>query len=921
MAYTSATFVPGGYDDEYYMPPPPPDLISPEPQRINPEMSNQIADGLHHMNLHNPNRYSELTPNNDIPHLSPFPKLNNPPPNVPPSDEEVEATLENARLAVLNSNDPEMQLAWAQDTLMYVGVCADHEERLAAAKPMTARAGTPRIEHQLKTDAMNVVTFLADQHHPKAEFLRGMWLEWGRFGQREDKKEAFRCYSRSADRDYVRAQYRIGMLYESYNDPIKALRHYHRGVDAGDAASCYRLGMMTLRGQHGQQQDFARGLDLIRKSAQAADENAAQGAYVYGMLLARQLPQIEIPEGFLQSDERAARINVEKAAYLKFAKAQLKMGSAYELGALGCQFDPALSMHYYALASKQGEAEADMGLSKWFLVGSEGLFPKNESLAYTYAEQAAQSGLVTAEFALGYFNEIGMHVPVDLDKALEWYQKAAKHGNEDARGRIDGLSRKQYLSKKDHEKVAITRIKSTYGSVKGYKPERFRGQEERRSGQIAEEPSVVANGYAGYGNASATTRPPASGMRLSSSSIQPPPRGDSITPYPLDNRPPTLQPLDQRSASVAPYPLEDGPPKATPRLGPTGGFFNANPPPRPATAVSVGPADMRPSSAFQFNADARSHSASTVPQLPSQSQQGGRASYGGAQTQPYPPSHSYGPAQNSRPATIGAGPPPSQNMPPYQSGPGPGPGPGIRPPNQRIASGPPGPQGYGPRPMGGSPAPPPQPGILPHHPTAPPGQIPQAMGSRLDIGFSAPPESRGGSYGPRPSLAAGGAGGGGGPGVNGRAPLPRNPSMPNFDQQQGQGQGAPPHQLHQQQQQPASSQQAASGGGGGGGGGGRASLPSSRPLEARQRKPSGAGPGAASGSTSGSASGSASASTYDIGAAASRPTPVSTPKPNTGTSSALGPAATGSQKPAKGPKTFDEMGVPAQKSDGTCAVM
>ncbi|MGG6499551.1 UNVERIFIED_CONTAM: hypothetical protein NY603_42200, partial [Bacteroidetes bacterium 56_B9] len=60
-----------------------------------------------------------------------------------------------------------------------------------------------------------------------------------------------------------------------------------------------------------------------------------------------------------------------------------------------------------------------MALSKWFLVGSEGLFPKNEELAYTYAERAAATGLPTAEFALGYFNEIGMHVPVSLEKAME----------------------------------------------------------------------------------------------------------------------------------------------------------------------------------------------------------------------------------------------------------------------------------------------------------------------------------------------------------------------------------------------------------------------------------------------------------------------------------------------------------------------
>ena len=86
---------------------------------------------------------------------------------------------------------------------------------------------------QLKLDSMNVVNFLAEQHHPKAEFLRGLWLEWGRFGQREDKKEAFRCYSRAADKGYARAEYRIGMLYESYNDPIKALRHYHRALRRG----------------------------------------------------------------------------------------------------------------------------------------------------------------------------------------------------------------------------------------------------------------------------------------------------------------------------------------------------------------------------------------------------------------------------------------------------------------------------------------------------------------------------------------------------------------------------------------------------------------------------------------------------------------------------------------------------------------
>lgn len=37
---------------------------------------------------------------------------------------------------------------------------------------------------------------------------------------------------------------------------------------------------MTLLGQHGQQLDYRRGIDLIKRAADTADENAPQGAYV-----------------------------------------------------------------------------------------------------------------------------------------------------------------------------------------------------------------------------------------------------------------------------------------------------------------------------------------------------------------------------------------------------------------------------------------------------------------------------------------------------------------------------------------------------------------------------------------------------------------------------------------------------------------
>ena len=397
------------------------------------------------------------------PNFSPFPVLQHMPPNVPPTDDQREATLEAAREAVLASNDPETQLTWAQDALSYVEVAMQNEQRVSASQP--PRSQTPRVEHMLKEDAMKIVTFLADQYHPKAEFLRGVWLEFGKFGYRVDKKEAYHCYMRALEKGYARAYYRIGMQFEQSNEPLKAISYYQQGVDAGDSAACYRLGMMALLGQHGQPQDFQRGLNLIFASSETADENAPQGAYVFGMLQARELAQVSIPERFLPLDVSSARINIEKAAYLGFAKAQVKMGAAYELCEMGCEFSPALSLHYNALAARQGEADAEMAISKWFLCGYEGIFEKNEEMAFKYAQRAAVSGLGTAMFALGYFYEVGIYVSMNLKEAREWYSKAAANGNKDATGRIESISRSKTISRKDHERIAVSKIRKQYGSA------------------------------------------------------------------------------------------------------------------------------------------------------------------------------------------------------------------------------------------------------------------------------------------------------------------------------------------------------------------------------------------------------------------------------------------------------------------------
>ncbi|KAH6614708.1 hypothetical protein B0J18DRAFT_374613 [Chaetomium sp. MPI-SDFR-AT-0129] len=702
MAQFGATFVPGGYDD-YSMP----EVVAPAPQRVMPEVPQNMQEDIQRMELeaHDaaPNQDGKTTTDSeeakdfkpfqtstadsadmDAPSFSPFPKVKGE--NIPPSDEEKEQILWQARNLVLHSNNVSMQVTWARDTLIWVEIAQDAVTREWKRDGKNKeRPSTPKTEHELRVDAVNILDYLAQQDHPEATFMKGKWLEFGKFGFRENKREAYSMYKKAAEIGYGRAEYRMGMLYENSNDIPNALKHYTLGAQLGDSASNYRLGMMHLMGQHGYHKDYMRGLEMVQQAADTADEDAPQGAYVYGMLIARELPDITMPDHVLPCDYAVARQYIEKAAYLSFAKAQLKMGQAYELSQLGCDFNPAYSLHYYGLAARQGQPEASLGVSRWFLFGYEDLFPKNEQLAYKYAMDAAQSGLATGEFAMGYYHEIGIHVPKDIREARKWYELAADHGNKDARDRIDSLSQSRTLTKADHETTTLTRIKSQHGSQRGKRPDRF-----------AKQNNIMPTLSEGDQN----NKGP--GIQFPDPSPRPP----AFT-LNLDNNDPSMRPK-----SSAPYPEDD---VRGPQLHPG-----------PRVPVNAGPHADRPGSAFGIRPLSSGGPGPGRP-VSSQGVMGGYGPGGpgpGGQWQQQPPHPQQGRGAGIIPAGMPVGDPTrtrlqksNPNYPPDHRGPppgqypggggyGPGPGPGPqqpgreygrpgsshnRPPNDNFGPGPGGP--------------------------------------------------------------------------------------------------------------------------------------------------------------------------------------------------------------------------------------
>ena len=279
-----------------------------------------------------------------------------------------------------------------------------------------------------------------------ASYLKGVFLSSGicpNFLPR-DPRQAFKEFENAARGGEHRGWFRLARDYEGVGDMARVKDCLERGVKRGDCECTYvryplqeteshcadierqRLGMAQLLGQLNLPSDPAAAVPLLRNSAKSSTIDAPHPAYVFGMLLAGELelppnlPRIS-PRLLLQSqsqpqsapnsaDEQsqlqiAARESLERAAFLCHPPAQYKLGFLYEHASVGCPYDPLMSVQWYSLASQNGEIEADMELSKWFLCGADGIFAKNEDLARTFAEKAARKGHPNGCFAMGYYFE------------------------------------------------------------------------------------------------------------------------------------------------------------------------------------------------------------------------------------------------------------------------------------------------------------------------------------------------------------------------------------------------------------------------------------------------------------------------------------------------------------------------------------
>jgi TPR repeat protein len=188
----------------------------------------------------------------------------------------------------------------------------------------------------------------------------------------------------------------------------------------------YKIGIVLLRGLLGVPRNVGEALSWLKRAAERADKDNPHALHELATLNEPTSRDPQVREKLIP-DEAYALSLYKQAAEYGFKRSQFRLGQAYEYGSLGLDIDNRASIAWYTKAAAQGEHNAELALSGWYLTGAEGMLEQSDMEAYLWARKAAQSEppLAKAMFAMGYFTEQGIGCPKSLEEAKRWYGRAA----------------------------------------------------------------------------------------------------------------------------------------------------------------------------------------------------------------------------------------------------------------------------------------------------------------------------------------------------------------------------------------------------------------------------------------------------------------------------------------------------------------
>ncbi|KAK1217577.1 hypothetical protein PQX77_019766 [Marasmius sp. AFHP31] len=307
-----------------------------------------------------------------------------------------------------------------------------------------------RYSEALITEALKVIRRLATQGqngevYPEAQFYLANCFGSGALGLQVDHERAYHLYLQAAKQNHAPAAYRVGVCNEigagTRRDWSRASAFYRKAASLGDTAAMYKLGVVLMNGALGEERRERDAAGWLKRAAEQADEENPHALHELGLLYESGPGISPTMREYIPPDPYQAKALFTQAAHLGYTPSQYKLGQCYEYGTVACPVDPRRSIAWYTKAAEKGDAEAELALSGWYLTGSEGVLKQSDSEAYLWARRAANKGLSKAEYAVGYYAEVGIGVKQDMEFAKRWYMRAAAQGNKRAMNRLTEMKR------------------------------------------------------------------------------------------------------------------------------------------------------------------------------------------------------------------------------------------------------------------------------------------------------------------------------------------------------------------------------------------------------------------------------------------------------------------------------------------------
>lgn len=275
------------------------------------------------------------------------------------------------------------------------------------------------------------------------------YIEFTSYKYIEPEKYDLQQLMNAAENDNPKALFRFGLLYsKGMAMPLnkkKAARFYEKAASLGYAQAQTNLGKMYLRG-YGVPQDKQKALQLFEKAASQGD---AKALFNLGV--------VYFKGNGVEQDYSKAVEYYEKAVDLNDPEAQLNLALMYNNGE-GVQIDKKKAFELFSRSAKYGNPVAQFNLAKMYKSGINGFIEKDIDASIRMYQKAAIQGLAEAQFdlALIYLNG-DVNVPVNKERAIQLFEKAADQDYEEAKLYLDRL----FSKSGDEKEFQIERVFKT----------------------------------------------------------------------------------------------------------------------------------------------------------------------------------------------------------------------------------------------------------------------------------------------------------------------------------------------------------------------------------------------------------------------------------------------------------------------------